>query len=417
MALSTDILAYLGTLELAGGDHDGEPFEVLPWEKRFVRGAFRTSGDAALTVARGNGKSGLVAGIACAVADPVGPLHGRRREVVCVASSFTQGRVVFEDCVAMLRTKTGLPSKAWRLQDSANVATIEHRESGARIRCIGSDPKRAHGLRPALAIMDEPGQYDPARAERMLAAMRTGLGKVPRSKLIALGTLPDHLTHWFARMFGTAGYSQMHRADPGADPFSMAAIRAANPSWNHLPSLRERVRRERTEARTDPAALASYLALRLNMGTPDIDRPELIAADRWEAAEAGAAEAAGPYALGIDLGQTAAMTAAAGFWPATGLLRCVAAFPSIPGLAQRGARDGVGALYKDMAERGELLVYPGHIVPVEAFLRDVLGKWGPPNAVAADRYKEGELRQGLSVAKVPLCRAGVAGAGVQGWRR
>ena len=311
----------------------------------------------------------------------------------------------------MLRTKTGLPSKAWRLQDSANVATIEHRESGARIRCIGSDPKRAHGLRPALAIMDEPGQYDPARAERMLAAMRTGLGKVPRSKLIALGTLPDHPTHWFARMFGTAGYSQMHRADPGADPFSMAAIRAANPSWNHLPSLRERVRRERTEARTDPAALASFLALRLNMGTPDIDRPELIAADRWEAAEAGAAEAAGPYALGIDLGQTAAMTAAAGFWPATGLLRCVAAFPSIPGLAQRGARDGVGALYKDMAERGELLVYPGHIVPVEAFLRDVLGKWGPPNAVAADRYKEGELRQGLSVAKVPYVALALRGQG------
>ena len=61
---------------------------MLPWEARFIRGAFSVEGDAALTVARGNGKSAIVAPLACAVADPEGPLHGRRREALCVASSF-----------------------------------------------------------------------------------------------------------------------------------------------------------------------------------------------------------------------------------------------------------------------------------------------------------------------------------------
>ena len=91
MTIARDLIGYLGGLRLAGGDHDGERFEVLPWEARFVRGAFGVPGDGALSVARGNGKSALCAGIAAAVVDPRGPLHGRRREAVVAAASFEQG--------------------------------------------------------------------------------------------------------------------------------------------------------------------------------------------------------------------------------------------------------------------------------------------------------------------------------------
>ena len=41
------IADYIGALTLSGGDRDGEPFAVLPWERRFILGAFRTEGDAA----------------------------------------------------------------------------------------------------------------------------------------------------------------------------------------------------------------------------------------------------------------------------------------------------------------------------------------------------------------------------------
>ena len=106
-----DLLAYLQTLVLKGGDHDSEPFCVLPWERRFIKGAFGTDGDSALSVARGNGKSALVAAIAASVVDPSGPLHGNRREVVCCASSFQQGRVVFEDIREFLRAKYDLSDR------------------------------------------------------------------------------------------------------------------------------------------------------------------------------------------------------------------------------------------------------------------------------------------------------------------
>ena len=150
MSLGNELVAYLGGLKLVGGDHDGEHFKVLGWQRRFLQGAFRRPGDSALSVGRGNGKSGLVGAIAAAVVDPAGPLHGPARSVICAAASFEQGRIVFEDTLSYLRGK-GYDlddRRTWRKQDSANRSILQHRASMASIRCIGSDPKTAHGQRP-----------------------------------------------------------------------------------------------------------------------------------------------------------------------------------------------------------------------------------------------------------------------------
>ena len=42
------LIDFLGGLKLAGGDRDGEAFTVLPWERRFIRGAFAGPGDSAI---------------------------------------------------------------------------------------------------------------------------------------------------------------------------------------------------------------------------------------------------------------------------------------------------------------------------------------------------------------------------------
>ena len=144
------LIAYLEGLTLTGRDHDGELLTLLPWERRFVRGAFGRPGDAALTVGRGNGKSALVAGIGTAVVDPSGPLHGRRQEVVAVASSFAQGWIIFEDALEFLRElHGGLSRRVWRWQDSANNALIQHKGSGARRAASGAIRRRCtvYGLR------------------------------------------------------------------------------------------------------------------------------------------------------------------------------------------------------------------------------------------------------------------------------
>ena len=410
------LVDYLGGLELVGGDHDGERFEVLPWERRFIRGAFRQPGDAALSVARGNGKSALVAGIATAVVDPWGPLHRRRGEVVVAAASFEQGRIVYRDVLGYLRSMghdIDRDRSTWRKQDGGNRAIVEHRPSEASVRCIGSEPGTAHGLRPLLVLADEPAQWEPSKSDRMVAALRTGLGKTPGARLVALGTRPAAAGHWFSRLLaGEAAYSQVHAAPSDAPPFQLRTWRRANPSLEHLPSLLAQLREEAATAKRDPDALASFRALRLNLGTSDTARSVLLDSDRWSEAEAlGAPEATdGGYVLGVDLGTSAAMSAVAAYWR-SGRLDAFAVFPRLPSLAERGVGDGVGRLYLKLAERGELIVAGERVSDIGGLLAEALHRWGPPGAVVCDRWREPELRQALEPAGVPWCPVVIRGQG------
>ena len=92
-ALPDRIAAYLAGLTISQGRHAGNLFEVLPWQKRFLRGAFAPGiGEAALSLGRGGGKSTLIAGIGCAALASDGPLMRENAEVVVVASSHMQGQ-------------------------------------------------------------------------------------------------------------------------------------------------------------------------------------------------------------------------------------------------------------------------------------------------------------------------------------
>ena len=396
-----DLISWLGGLTLSGGDLDGEPMTVWPWERRFVRGVFSRAGDGALTIGRGNGKSGLVAGIASGVVDPSGPLHGPRAEVVVVASSFQQSRIIFEDVLGFLGSRHQLEDRSvWRKQDSAQLAILEHRPSGARIRCLGSDPRRAHGLRPRLALLDEPAQWPANTSDKMLAAIRTALGKTPGSRLVALGTRSDDPGHWFSKLLRTAAYAQVHAARPDDPPFRLETIRRANPSLEYLPSLKARILSEREDAARDPDQLAEWKALRLNLGVSDVAVSVLLDADTWRRAEGVEAEGRGGAVWGVDLGSGAAMSAVAAYFP-SGRLDALAAFPELPDLRQRGLADGVGRAYIRMHERGELLTVGRRVADVKALLSEALGRWGRPVAIVADRWREAELRDVLEDLRFP----------------
>ena len=298
---------YLARLTITQGRHAGKPFAVLPWQRRFVRGAFAPGAStAALSVARGNGKTPLVAGIACAALD--GTLMQPRGEVVVVAASFAQGRVAFDHARAFMADKLR-DKKAWRIQDTAQVASIEHRETGARLRVIGSDPNKAHGLAPHIVLADEPAQWDESKGDRMRAALETAMGKIENSRFVALGTRPIGELHWFAKMLaGGCDYAQSHASAPGDKPFQRRTWAKANPSLRHMPDLGDAIAREAKTAKTDGSLLAAFQALRLNGGTADTEVATLLDAGTWEFIE-GPAERphdGGGAVWGLDLGTSAA---------------------------------------------------------------------------------------------------------------
>ena len=185
----------------------------------------------------------------------------------------------------------------------------------------------------------------------------------------------------------------------------------ANPSFDYLPALRKRLAKAAKKARRDPDELAAFRALNLNQGTADTLTQMLVDADRWKRAESGVFDASGRYALGVDLGATNAMSAAAGYWPDTGALEAVACFPVEPSLEERGLADGVGNLYKRMQDRDELILRGQFTSSVPGLLAEALERWGRPGVIVADRWREGELREALKDADFPLTTLILRGQG------
>ena len=217
---------WLETLTVTQGSRVGEPFTGWPWERRFVDRVFGDGADtAALSIARGNGKSTLVAALAAAAVQ--GPLAQPRAETVIVASSFHPARIAWEHSVAFLQPWIEEAPKDWKIEDSSNRASVTHKPTGARVR--------------------------------------------------ALGTVPADSGSWFAEwLVGEADYTQVHAARPADSPYSVKTWRRANPSLPFMPELERVIRAEAKKARTNDSPLASFRVLRLNLGTVETLRAELL---------------------------------------------------------------------------------------------------------------------------------------------
>ena len=327
--------------------------------------------------------------------------------IIC-AQKFSQARIIYEDVVEFMRGK-GYDlddRKVWRKMDSSNAAWLEHRESGARVRCIGSDSKNAHGLRPYLCLIDEPSAHEPSSRDALISALRTGLGKQPNSRLFALGTRPVG-DHWFARLLadpGPSGYSQVHAAAAGDPVDDIATWRKANPSIDHLPSLRKQIATEAVEAMRDSSALASFQSSRLNMGTSDVDRQVLLDAATWTRCEVDDADLPpreGTLIFGIDAGTNLAMSAISAMW-SSGRLEIMAGYPHVPDLVTRAKNDQVPpSLYMDMKARGEVVQCGNRIVELDELLTVAAKRYGNPDIVVGDRHRDSELLDRLNSAKIP----------------
>ena len=407
MSLSSALVSHVKSLTTTQGRGAGKPFRLFPWERDFIRGAFKRNVlDAALTEGRGNGKTTFIAGLGTAALD--GPLTQRRSDTIIVASSFEQARVDFEHVLAFMEERHAdlYENKRWRIQDSANRASIQDKTTGARVKCIGSDPARAHGLAGGLYVLDEPAQWPRSTRDRMYAAINTSRGKIPGSRLIALGTQSNDASHWFQKLLrGGADYVQLHAARKGCDPFDEKNWYEANPSLRYMPDLYRTIKAEAEKAKQDPALLAQFQALRLNQGVSDVVLLHLLDAGIWEAVE-GRRTRGGHCVWGVDLGDGVAQSAVTAYWE-SGRLESLAAFPSEPDLEKRSLKDGVGSgadsLYKRMYDRGELLLTPGAVVRVKDLLNEAYQRFGQPDVIVADRWKEKDLIQSLRESEIEVC--------------
>ena len=411
---SPGVIDFLGSLIVSQGQGVGEPLKVWEWQRQVIAELEADDvSQAAWSFSRGAGKTTWAA--ALGVAALVGPWAQARSEVVIVAASFSQARIAYRHALAFMAPWIESQPARWRVLDSEHSATIEDRETKTVLKALAAKPGTLHGLAPRLLILDEPAQWQKADAAPIWAALKTSLGKVPGSRLIAIGTKPVDSEHWFSRLLAgeTPGVSAtVYAADADDDPFAPESWHKANPSLKHLPHLEAEIAIEAQQAAADAQELANFRAYRLNLGVDDATQARLVDLDVWKACECEPEflpKAEGKYVLGLDMAGGEAQAAAAAYHVRSGRLEAVAAFPRLPSLEARGRSDGVGTLYLEMNRQGELLQLGERVVAADELIGVALGKWGAPSAVIADRFHGREVQQAVEAAglRCPLVFSGM----------
>lgn len=415
-------LRFLPRLIVPEGRTAGRRLRLARYQKDFVRGAFAKDVAAGvLSIARGNAKTGLSAGLA------LGHLMGEiapqpKREIIFAARNRDQAKIAFGFLVGFIE---GLPEEEQeqftiRRGSKLEVETAER--GGGLARVIAADGKSILGGAPTLAILDERAAWEREKGDALENAILSGLGKRDGRALIISTSAPDD-ANTFSRWLdepppGT--YCQEHRPEPGLPPDDLESLLIANPGAREgIGSTPEwLVAQARRAMARGGSALSSFRNLNRNERVASDDRSVLVTVDEWLAAEVAPdalPERDGPVILGVDLGGSRSMSAAAAYWPMTGRLECVAAFPTRPGLSDRGAADGVAGRYVEMADRGELVTMGDTTVPVDRFLADVVALLDgqPPAAICGDRFRHAEFLEALRGAgldRVPCVWRGM------GWR-
>lgn len=402
-------IAFLETLKIPEGPKAGQKLRLAEFQKRYVRGALDPANMVAvLSIGRGNAKTALSAGIA------LGSLMGEwdkqpKREILFAARNRDQAKTAFNFLVGFIESLPKAKRERFTIRRGSRLE-VEYRANGGGLaRCIAADGRSILGGAPTLAILDERAAWEREKGDTLENAILSGLGKRNGKALIISTSAPDD-ANTFSRWMdepppGT--YVQEHRPQFGLPADDAESLLVANPGASEgigasLEWLQAQARRAIARG---GSALSSFRNLNRNERVSTEDRSVLITVDEWLTAEVKPDEMPpreGPCILGVDLGGSRSMSAAALYWPQTGRLEAVGTFPAYPSLADRGASDGVGGRYVEMNDRNELTVLGENTVPPGPWLMEVakLAEGSAISCIVGDRFRHAEFVEAMQKANL-----------------
>lgn len=171
---------YGDVLRLNGGEYEGKPFHLVPWQA-FCIGSifgwktadgFRRFRTAYIETGKGSGKSPLAAGVGLygMTAD-----HEPRAEIYAAATKKDQAMVLFRDAVSMVDMSPDLKSRLTKSGRAEKVWSLAWVEKGSFFRPIASDTDGQSGPRPHISLLDEVHEHKDASVIELLKAGQKGL--------------------------------------------------------------------------------------------------------------------------------------------------------------------------------------------------------------------------------------------------
>lgn len=359
------------------GEWYGEPFELAPWQRQWVREVFgwkRADGTrryrlAYLVVGRKNGKTELAAGVALLMLIGDGEFGGQG---YALAVDKEQARIVFHKASLMVQLNPALGRLIEALKTSLYCP-----ELAASFRPLSSRPATKHGFSPSFAIADETHEYPDGELVDVVHK-GTGARRQPLEVFITTAGIRNYGYGWQLHQRalkvrdGVIDDPSMHvaiyAADPDDDWTAEETWRKANPSLGVTIKL-DYLREECARAREAPRAENDFRRFHLNQWVEQAQR--WLPLDRWDACagphpwgELAAAMAGRRCFSAVDLSTkvdlTALMHAFEPIEEGDPWVLVPRLFMPADNIARRVERDRVP--YDDWIRRGAIVATPGNVL-------------------------------------------------------
>lgn len=359
------IIKYARELTVPPGEPlAGQPFKMGSWQQTFLRGALAAGVKVAgLSCARRNGKSGLIAVMLAAYL--TGPLNRPNWRGLVVSLTANHSRLLLDQVEDILMASELLDGVKFKHSSPGRIEGLQR----ARVDFLSSDKSTGHGSSADLVIIDEAGLLEP-NGVKLWTNVEYALGS-RGGRLICI-SVRGHCERFAAladrAKDDPAVFWQEHAAPEGCAIDDRSAWAAANPGLAAGVKDLETMASQARGAKLSPSDEVDFRTFQLNQ-TGHPDRETIVPLDLWkQCLDDAPPPRSGPAVLGIDIGGSVSMCAAAAIWPETMRLEMWCALPGNPSPAKRGQSDRVGGRYVNMVARGELWIFPGRITPVEGFL-------------------------------------------------
>jgi phage terminase large subunit-like protein len=281
------VVKFLEFLPVTKGRLAGTSMRLLPSQRQFVHDIYGSGGDqirlAVLSEPRGNGKTGLIAGLC--LCHLLGPECEPRGACYSAAIDRQQAGIIFEEMEAIVHAVPEFAARVNIMRHKKMLEVMLGDGMGSVYEALSADARRAHGLAPSFWAYDELAQ---ARDRVLLDNLTTAMGKRKRSLGLIISTQAAGDEHPLSEIIddGLRGSDptvlvRLIAAPIDADPFAAETIRAVNPAFGTF--LDEVVvMGEADKARRLPSFESAFRNLRLNQRTASHERDLLISRKAFE---------------------------------------------------------------------------------------------------------------------------------------
>ena len=363
-------------LVVPSGRLRGQPFELAPFQVDWLRGALADdTTEAALSIARKNGKSGLVAVLLLGfLAGPL-RLEAWRGIVVSLTGNLARELLLQIRDIAEHSKLSGVTVRA--TPPPGRVIGVS-----GEVQILASDRAAGHALGADVAVIDEAGLLPESRRD-LWDAVKTSVsgrdGKVLSISVQATGPMFAELV---ARADAPGIFVDVYAAHPEAALDDPAAWADANPGMVAGIKSPDYMAARAREAMANPAAQPGFRSLDLNQQVHP-EHETLLAPDAL-ADVAPIAAGGSEWTVGVDLGARGRLP-----WiVAVSDTGCVESFPAVHGEPERLAKaTPFGGALVEAVNAYEVPVVddPGE------WMVETLERLDGPFRLAADRQRRTEI--------------------------